>query len=520
MKKGVITVYLALTFSVLLSIFISALEAAKISAYRLIAECAVQNGIISAFGEYNRELLKQYDLLFVDLSYQTDKASVNALSDHVGDYIGQNLSEPESRYLYARDFWGSGTAETNVCAVRMASDEFGGVLKNQAVEYVKDEVPVFFIEDLMSLVRIKEEYSLDKESFDKYKSELKEQAEEALNEDKNGKETEDGEETDSSGKKKYSEADELLIKEMTDWDIEIKYLKPIDLLILKKNAKDVSAKIFNPLDMPSMRVANFQKVDKELKENSFDPFENVYFTEYIMRKSGNYVRPKENSYLKYEAEYIFAGQNNESANLSYTIHAIFYIRTVANIISLKNDKEKSEIVQSIGDGLASFTPVPSAVYQGLIYCIWAAGESTFDVEDLLKGEKVSLIKKGSDFNLSVSGGIRNLLADSKREIKSLPDHSGGKNLPAESSLGEYSENFKELSVDIKLSYEDYLRILILTTASDFTTLRLMDVIETDLRQSEGNSHFRIDMCTDAVVFECTVVDSNGILYELKRKYCY
>ena len=520
MKKGVITVYLALTFSVLMSLFTGAFEAAKISAYRVVAECAAQSGILSSFGEYNRELLKQYDLLFVDLSYQTDKASYRALSDSACAYMQLNLSEPETRYLFSRDFWGSGTAEAQITAVRKATDEYGKVLQNQAVEYMKDEISADIITDLLSLVRVRNEYDLNEESVRNYADEIKKQAEEVTFETENADGGAGDENNGTDTGSNYSLADEMVIKEMSDWDIEIKYLRPIDYLILKKDAGDVTARVFNPLDFPSLRMDNIRLIEDDFKEDTFDPFKDAYFTEYIVRKTGNYTRPKENSYLKYEAEYIIAGQSNESANLSYTIHYIFYIRTAANVISLQKDKDKKEAIKNVSEGLSSITSVPPAVYEGLITLIWAAGEATFDVDDLLEGERVSLIKKGEDFHLSLKGGIKNLLTDSTQGIKSLPDHSSGSNLPAVTDLGEYSGNGKSLEIDIKLSYEDYLRLLILGVLPTFRSTRMMDIIETDIRQTKDNSHFRIDMCLDGAVFEIVITNAEGIRYELRRKYCY
>ena len=61
-NRGSITVYLALTLSVMLSLFLTLIEGARTNAIRMQTECAMDLSLYSVFGEYNRQLLEQYDL--------------------------------------------------------------------------------------------------------------------------------------------------------------------------------------------------------------------------------------------------------------------------------------------------------------------------------------------------------------------------------------------------------------------------------------------------------------------------
>ena len=510
MKRGVITIYLAITFTVLLSLFLSAFQAARFSAYRVIAETATRCGILSAFGEYNRELLDRYDLLYIDLSYQTKEFSYQVLSDRVGGYINENLGEPETRLLFARDFFGGGSAVVKITDKSLATDLFGNNLKKQATEYMKDRISADFAEDLLSLIRIKKDYKLDEESFLEIKEKLDSEAKEAL--ENNGEESNSLEETGT-------------VRELTEIDWEMKFLTPLDYIVLKEGTAGVSGKIFNPLDLPSTRLAILDHSHGEFQEVESDPLADVYFTEYIVEKCGNYVQPKEDSYLRYEAEYVFAGQNNDAMNLKYTIRAIFFIRSAANLISLNMDEEKMKLVDSVAEVLSLISRVPAKVISGLILVLWAAGEATYDVRDLYHGDRVELIKDADRFYLSLQGGIQNMLSIDEKSIKALPgpaDSSGRGELALtdETEIGSYSSAGKTVGVTIRLSYKDYLRMLIMMTPSLFKAGRMMDVIELDMRMTEGNEYFQLDWCLDGAVFEVVVTSSFGAEYELKRKYCY
>ena len=56
MRKGYITVFLALSLTVILSLVFTLIEGARISAIRMKVECAADIGMNSVLAEYHREL--------------------------------------------------------------------------------------------------------------------------------------------------------------------------------------------------------------------------------------------------------------------------------------------------------------------------------------------------------------------------------------------------------------------------------------------------------------------------------
>ena len=65
-KRGSITVFLALTLGLILSLLSSGLESARMAAARTQILNGMDIGLYSLFGQYNKSLLKDFDLFAVD----------------------------------------------------------------------------------------------------------------------------------------------------------------------------------------------------------------------------------------------------------------------------------------------------------------------------------------------------------------------------------------------------------------------------------------------------------------------
>jgi len=74
---GYITVYLALVTGILLSLFMTLLEASRQDIIRMQVECSADMALQSALAQYHRQMQEQYGLFFIDTSYGTaDPASI------------------------------------------------------------------------------------------------------------------------------------------------------------------------------------------------------------------------------------------------------------------------------------------------------------------------------------------------------------------------------------------------------------------------------------------------------------
>lgn len=104
MKKGYLTVYLSLSLALIISFVLTLVEGARISTIRMEAECVADIGMNSVLAEFHREMLEQYDLLFVDMSYGTNNPRIENSAEHLRSYIQKNFTSQETVIFSPRDF--------------------------------------------------------------------------------------------------------------------------------------------------------------------------------------------------------------------------------------------------------------------------------------------------------------------------------------------------------------------------------------------------------------------------------
>ena len=229
-------------------------------------------------------------------------------------------------------------------------------------------------------------------------------------------------------------------------------------------AGEVSEKETDQTHFPSITVGKVAAEDtEEEKESLLNLAANkALFTEYILEHLGNYRETKENSVLDYEAEYVLVGKKADKDNLSSVIGKIVLIRSGLNLISLLQDGEKRTETYALASGIIGFTgqPVLIKIVQLLIISAWSAAESLTDVKALLEGKKVPILKKADDWNLSLEG-IKNF----SEEMITGKDCKHG------------------------LTYEDYLRVLLLMQNRKKQYFRTMDILQANMCANE-NENFR------------------------------
>lgn len=476
MKQAQITVYLALVFSLILSVFLSALEAARGSALKIRMENAVQTAIHSTFAEYHKELFERYGLFFIDTSYMTERPDFHKVEGRMEEYLEYNFSMPENEMLlWARDWYGVEDCNAVVTNIRLATDYDGCVLKEQAVNYIKDYVDFSLIKKVQSWMTTVETYEINGEKMETEYKEVLAQADE------------------SWSANNLLEEEWTLTKMIPSFDIDTFYIDPILALFLNNKITELSTKTFQPWNAVSYR--NCLK-GTEIWEPDINALTGeLFFNEYILQKMGNFQKVLPESCLDYQAEYILFGSPQDTANLDYMVRALFWFRSATNFVMLISDADTQKIVNEVAK-LAVFLEIPPELAAVLINICWAAAESALDVKELIDGNRVIFLKKPNEFGMSLKG-----------LTEFDPDMFLARDVPeAEDAQG--------------LSYEDYIRIMLAFLPPNIKILRCMDMMEADIRKTEGNENFRIDACADMVSLEVGITSSFGYFYTMERKYGY
>lgn len=466
MKKGAITVFLSLILTLILSMVSAVIESVRVSAIRARIEMCADMGLYSAFAEYNRELLKSYDLYFIDTSYGSSSPSLLNTAEHLKDYLRYNFEPSKGQpSLSNLDFTGLSVGKVELEMPSYATDNAGRVFKRQAIHSVKDRFGISIISKAMN-------------NYNTYKNSRIE-------------------ETDVDAQR---EKIENKLKGL-DWEgVSNPADKVLDkragiLNLIMKTLPKASEKELALSDSVSHRTLT-KGIGVVKPDSDPDSLTNeLLFDEYLIWKCSSYTKDLKHDSMSYEIEYILNGKNTDIANLRKTVNMLLMTRVAADTISVMKDAAKRSEAEGIGDAIALLllNPEVAEPIAQLILFAWGFAEGVVDVRTLLKGGKVPIIKSGSDFNIKSTVQLPLFLTMSGKD-------------PG--------------SADKGLSYADYLRIYLAMENKSTKVMRSMDVIELYIRTTEGNSGFRMDGCVEYLQANIEAVSRYGYEYSIRRDFSY
>jgi len=441
--RGTITVFLSLILTIILSLIMAVTESAIYHAARMKTEMIADMGMDSVFAEYNRELLSRYDLYFIDTSYGGMTPSLEELKEHLRSYMDHNCSAGKGALLSAGDFTKMTVRSVDILGVSYASDSTGRVFKRQAIEAVRDYYGITALNGIVSGVR---------QNAEDYKNT-------------------GYEETDMDAKEA-----ELKTK-LDGYDYKIPENPAANVFDEKAGIMDalletdgISKKHIEVSSLASHRHLN---KGSGIMAPSYDPdsvLNELYFDEYLFEKFSDYIKNDGHNATSYEIEYVLEGENTDIANLKKVVKKLLLVRYAADAAFIMTSSTKKETVEAVVEVIGLILGLPTEASKSLadlILLAWAFGESVSDVVRLLAGEKVPLKKTEEDWKMPLYSLVN---------IKAAAKPTGSKGTG--------------------FSYEDYLKVFLFLMDKNKKVMRAMDVVEMNLRLTEGNHGFRIDGCAE------------------------
>lgn len=466
-----ISIYLALVFTIILSFILLIIEGARENAIRMKAECAMDLSMSSVFAEYNRQLLEQYDLFFIDTSYGQEGASPERVGEHLKIYLEDNFRIGKDLGII-KDLLSLRVEEVNVTDYSLASDQGGILIKRQAVSYMKDLYGLSYLEELQRQLNTIESKSL-------------------FTRDITGERLANQSAIDNF---------EIPPKQVGEdqWE-EVELNNPADgvnaargvLALVIDGESQLSSSGVNLSNYISTRTCN--RGNGLAGRDKLGISDEWIFNEYLIRKCGSYTNPKETGALQYQLEYILIGGDNDVENLKAVVNRMLLLRETANVVYLFSDSGKVAEAEALALAVTSAIALPELaelVKISLIFA-WAYAESVYDVRMLLQGGKVPLIKDSETWHYSISGML---------------DFASDTTIDAKNSRG--------------ISYEEYLRVFLAMENVEIKTNRAMDIIEMDVRKCPGNTYFRLDTCVDYIQAEVLTSSGYGFNRSITRSYYY
>lgn len=177
--------------------------------------------------------------------------------------------------------------------------------------------------------------------------------------------------------------------------------------------------------------------------------------EYIMNHFFNHKRGDETreTFFFNEVEYILKGNYDDQRNYKAIRNDLFIMRNILNLLHINSDPEKKKKV----DGVAAVLTLAKGKEIGALFVAeaWAAAETENDLRILENGGQVSFLKNNANWAVPLSSTLDFLWEEEYMKPKSMDGYD----------------------------YEDYLRILLFMENKEKKLLRVMDLIQLNMKGS-------------------------------------
>jgi len=419
-SRGSITVFLSLLMAGVLTVSLAITELSRTALLRgnMASDCG--NAMTSALAEYNRPLLGQYNIFGLDVAYGQASFNEGKLVKRMREYmpglsggLGPGLGYEDEKIVTDN--------------YSFLTDDYGEEVYRQAVSYMKKKYGIDIVSNLLGLSDDASKLEKQKESLEKVKGK-------SLGDAKPGG--------------IFKSIDSLRTKGVLS-------------LVLGPGSSASGEKV-DSKDRLSVRRKDLFAASALPKQPLTS---RLLFDQYILKTFSSYKTADKSSGLKYEVEFILAGNNDDKSNLAKVVDKLVLIREAANFAYIHTDAVKKGEVTLLATAALAVTanPVIIKVAEELILAAWAYAESICDVRTLLQGGKVPLIKSAATWHTGI-GAIAS------------PGTSG------------------VLHTNTGLTYEDYLHVLLFLQNDADKCLRTMEIMEMGVRKTAGYENFRMENC--------------------------
>lgn len=344
-RKAEITVFLTLLLSSICLFLCTLIESGRLAILRFEIETITQTGLLSTFAEYERNMLSRYDLFYIDSGYLGSMdCKIDSFLEHFAEYVNENLDTEGTGELT-----GLTLADVKADSYSLATDGRGGVLMNQATDYIENYCSITFYPRGESILNTMQ--SVKTEGFvGRWDSLI--------------------EESEAMGAV-FNNPARMVRNQCRD-----EYGIVTGGVNLQLGAQPYS-------DLPSVRAVVNGNADVHQNSNI------RAFNEYIMRKCGCVTYDAGAGPLKCETEYITYGNSSDQENLKTVISELMSVREGANLSTIKGSDEMLSAVEAYTWMFMDMYDDPAlfdVLKEAIIYS-WAYAEAAVEIHGLLIGGK-------------------------------------------------------------------------------------------------------------------------------------
>lgn len=417
-------------------------EAASRKASVSVAECALEIAGRSALAEYDRGLKERYALF----GYEADEQEICRMIRSLSEESLSSFSLTECRIL---------SLSTEKAGYCLADTE---VFQGQIDEIMKYKVFTDKISEFTGFLSSASDAVLLLSDQERKKASL-EEAKEAMREAQEGADSSGGQEGDSEGTD-FTAADsvhDMLKKLKEDAEEENGQDENTEDTVLRNGRiKEVLPSVQAGCSGNSVFSGILSSLTKFTEFTDLGNLKSeIYTDEYILAFFNEHTdEPRADSFFRNETEYILYGSDSDQENYKKAKRAIRTVRTALNMSYIYSNPEMVRETLALAESLTPGPFVP--LTQLLIIAAWSSLESYNDMKNLEVGNRIPLIKSESSWKMTLSSV----------------------------ASGSFSEGMIENDSETGLKYESYLKLLLLTEDSETKLLRMMDLIQINLKGSD------------------------------------
>lgn len=357
--KGSMTCAMSLLLLVIISLLAACIQSSRVSCARAQAANAMGAAMDSLFAQYDRDLLEDYHLFFLDSGYGDSRPN-----------LAQVIAQTET---FALPILSSGltNCELDTCGItgfRLASDGKGEAVKAQILRYMKDNLGTKGIQ-------------LIKDRFNQNVEAMEEQ-----------------EEIQEGGLEEAPIEEEVPMEDISPSNNPLEIIENIRshgfLGLVLPDGGTVSEKSVEAESLLSFRELEQGMGALPLSQGKSAVTDKLLIQEYILDSLSFYTQESHPGPLEYQVEYVLGGKDTDRENLQYVVNRLLLIREASNIAFLYTDPQKRAELQACASALSLLLLIPEGMtlVQGVLAAGWAYIESICDVKTLLSGGKVPLTK--------------------------------------------------------------------------------------------------------------------------------
>ncbi len=443
MRRGSITVFLALMLTCFFSAVFAYLEVARVSGLKANSEVSTMQSKDTVLASYNRDLWEKYHLMFWEAP-DGDIPGFTALESLQQSAVEGNrtgiLLHMNNYYVLPVHL-----AEVTTTGYQMVTDDGGAAFRTQACEMMKLTMAENAIDDLATWISgsdvDEEETDLESEALDALDTleSAAAAAEEGESEGSGDASSGDGFDAASSGIK--------IRENPLEW---VRKVKNNGILAFVTTEQNISDKAIDTKGCIANRSLSSGNTLVDADSGALDNI--LWFYLYLGEYFSDFTESSGDGALDYEVEYMIGGKSSDKDNLKVVVRRLLLTREAANMLFLETNGVRRGEAASVALLLSSVVGLPilePVVEQGVL-AAWAYAESISDVRILLEGGKVKLVKTEDQWHTDITS-----IAASTMSTEGKQQTEG-------------------------LSYSNYLQLLMRTVSKDKLTQRAMDMIEKNL----------------------------------------